>query len=92
MSKTKKAAPKQKPEQLIYCGPNFPGGAIQSFTAFKGGLPGYVNDLAQKCPAIKKLCVPITNFNKTRQAINISGTPENRFYKQILDFVNKGGV
>ncbi len=87
----KKAAP-EKVERLIYCGPNVPGGGIQSFAVYKGGLPGYVDDLAQKCPAIKKLCVPVANFNKTRQTINKPGTPENKFYKQVVEFIQKGGV
>jgi len=92
MSRIKKKAAPKDPEQMIYCGPNVPGGALQRYTVFKGGIPGHLDNLIKECPAIKKLCVPVFDFAKTKRSISTKGTPESSFYQQVLKFVNKGGV
>jgi len=96
MSKIKKTinkiAPVDKQEQLIYCGPNIPGGILQKYTVYVNGIPRYLSDLLIKCPAIKSLIVPIEQFSQTEQAIKQKGTPQNMFYNQILEYFKKGGV
>jgi len=87
---SKKSASKE--HRLIYCGPNIPGGVIQRYTVFKGGIPGHFNDLFEKCPAVKKLFVPVEELAKTERAISTKGTPENTFYYQVMKFIEKGGV
>lgn len=59
--KTKATA---KPQRLIYCGPNIPGGALQKYVVFKGGLPGHLVGLIDKCPAIKELLIPVPDLAK----------------------------
>jgi hypothetical protein len=81
-----------KPEQLIYCGPNIPGGVLQRYTVFKGGLPGHLNELFDKCPAIKQLFVPVNEFTRMEKAIATKGTLENAYFNEVLKFVSKGGV
>lgn len=94
MSKSKKKGMKSasKEHRLIYCGPNIPGGVIQRYTVFKGGIPGHFNDLFKKCPAVKKLFVPVIELARVEQAINTKGTPQNAFYQQVVQFIEKGGV
>jgi hypothetical protein len=94
MSKKKKAVLTEffsKQEQLIYCGPNIPGGVLQRYSVYKG-IPGYLNDLFNKCSAVEKLFVPVKELAKTEKAIKTKGTPENTFYYQVMKFIEKGGV
>lgn len=91
MSKAAKAAPKE-PERLIYCGPNIPGGVLQRYTVYKGGLPEYLSALFDKCPAIKSLFVPVADLARAERAIATKGTPENAFFNEVLQFVQKGGA
>ncbi|WP_425057620.1 hypothetical protein SCACP_21370 [Sporomusa carbonis] len=91
-SKTKEAAPAAKPERLIYCGPNIPGGILQRYTVFKGGLPEHLGSLFEKCPAVKTLFVPVTDLARSEQAIATKGTPENINFNQVLEFTMKGGA
>jgi hypothetical protein len=91
MSKIAKAAPKE-PERLIYCGPNIPGGVLQRYTVYKGGLPAHLGDLFAKCPAIKRLFVPVTELARIEKAIANRGTPENAFFNEALQFILKGGA
>lgn len=90
MAKISKPSPKQ--EQIIYCGPNIPGGILQQYTVYKGSLPSYLNELFEKCPAIKRLFVPIEEFAKAEIAIKTKGTPEHSAFQEVLQFTLKGGV
>jgi hypothetical protein len=51
--------PSAKANRLIYVGPNVPGGILQRFQVFKGGLPPYCKDLFEKAPKMKELFVPV---------------------------------
>ena len=42
-----------KREQLIYIGPNVPGGMLQRYQVFRGGIPEHVKQIVEKCPAVK---------------------------------------
>lgn len=87
-----KASKLGKPEQLIYCGPNIPGGVLQRYTVFKGGLPTHLEELFNKCPAIKLLFVPVADLARTEKAIATKGTPENDYFNEVLQFISKGGA
>ncbi|NPV30657.1 MAG: hypothetical protein HPY58_13625 [Firmicutes bacterium] len=80
------------PEQLIYCGPNIPGGVLQRYTVFKGGLPAHLEELFNKCPAVKLLFVPVTDLARTEKAIATKGTLENAYFNEVLQFISKGGA
>jgi hypothetical protein len=86
MSKKKEAA--QEPGRLIYCGPNIPGGALQRYTVFKGGLPAHLELVFEKYPAAKSLIVPVGELARVEQAVRTKGTPENTAFGEVL----KGGV
>lgn len=81
-----------RPQRLIYCGPNIPGGALQKYTVFKGGIPGYLSGLFEKCPEIKSLFVPVTDLAVTEQAISTKGSRFNVLYGAVVNFTKKGGV
>lgn len=80
----------QKPQRLIYCGPNIPGGMLHQFTVFKGGNPEHLGNLFEKCPAIKELIVPVSALNQTKNAVKKLGTEENRLYREVEQFIIKG--
>ena len=68
------------PARLIYVGPNVPGGILQRYQVFKGGLPPYCEDLFKKVPEIKELFVPVEGLEAVRQKIEESGTNEARLF------------
>lgn len=78
--------PKTEPAPLIYCGPNLPKGILSQFTVYRGGLPKHLEPHFGKCPALKRLFVPVEDLNKTLQAIQKPGTAESVWYKQVLEY------
>lgn len=78
--------------QLIYCGPNLKGGILTQYTVYRGnGLPKHLDKLISECPPIGRLFVSPGELNKTNQAINTTGTPQNVWFKEIQAYV-QGGV
>lgn len=89
--KIKMSSLKDGKESLIYCGPNIPGGVLQRYTVFRGGLPIYLEELFEKCPAIKLLFVPVEDLARMEKAIAVKGSPENIYFNEVLQFISKGG-
>jgi hypothetical protein len=79
------------PVTLIYCGPNIPGGLLQKYALYKGGVPDHFNEIIKKCPVIKNLFVAVNELAATQKALEIPGTPQNTFYAEVLAFLKKGG-
>lgn len=76
---------KKNQEGLVYCGPSFLG-QLQQFSVFKGGIPLYLDEHLQNCPAIKSLFVPISKLTTTRANLAKEGSRENQLYKNILKY------
>ena len=68
---------------VIYVGPNLHGGKLVCSSVFRGGLPPYIRDLAEKYPEIKTLIVPIGEYGSAKQAVETKGTELNRIYEQL---------
>jgi hypothetical protein len=81
----------EKPTRLIYCGPNISGGALSQYTVYKGDLPAHLSALFEKCPAVKTLCVPVSNLATTQKAVAVTGSAEHIAYNRILEYLRKGG-
>lgn len=88
----KKEAAPAKPERLIYCGPNLPGGLLQKHTIYKGGIPAHLADAIGKCPAIKSLFVPAAKLQQVTAAVQSAGSLENLRYREIHKFIQEGGL
>lgn len=71
-------------EQLIYIGPNLPGGRLSQYTVFRGGLPVYLNDLLEQQPSIKDLIVPVAETSSTQVKTLMSGSPEYIAYQNLM--------
>lgn len=76
--------------QLIYCGPNLPRSVLNQFTVYQNGLPKHLDPHLEACPAIRRLFVPIESFSKTMASIAQKGTPENVWFRQIIEYFTGG--
>lgn len=84
ITEKKQAAP-EKPERLIYLGPNIAGGALQRYTVFKGGIPKHIKALFSGKAYLRLFAEP-AKMAETIQKIERKGTPEHMIYEKI-----KGG-
>ena len=80
-----------KREQLIYIGPNVPGGMLQRYQVFRGGKPEHLKDLFEKCPELQGLFVQVTDLAVAEKALGEAGTVENTLYRETAKFFAKGG-
>ena len=83
MRKAKKAEP------VVYCGPSIPRVA-RSFTTYDE-TPKELAALAEKCPAISALIVPVSEMAETRRALKTPGTKEAILFVHINKFI-QGGI
>ena len=94
MAKTSPDQAKSEPvkrEQLIYIGPNVPGGMLQRYQVFRGGRPEHLKDLFEKCPTLQGLFVQVTDLAVAEKALGEAGTVENTLYREAAKFFAKGG-
>lgn len=82
---------KVKREQLIYIGPNIPGGVLHRYQVYRGGTPEHLKDVFEKCPAIRSLFVPVANFAAAEQALSQTGSAENTLFREVSAAFAKGG-
>ena len=83
MSKAKKQEP------VVYCGPTIPRIA-HSFTSY-AEIPKALAALAEKCPAIAALTVPVSEMAETRRALKTPGTKEAILFVHINKYI-QGGI
>lgn len=84
-TKSKEVKEKQK-DSYIYCGPNL-GMKLPSFTILIGNNPKILEKELKECKSIEKLIVPVKEFPKIKENILISGTKENIYYRDILEYL-----
>lgn len=84
-----KVTPLTDIDQKIYIGPNLL--SMTTYTVIGGAFPLHIEDLIKKCPAIEKLCVPITDFVESEKRAKTKGTLEHKQYKKILEFMQGKG-
>ena len=75
-----------KKESLIYCGGNFSGGKLASYTVFKDGIPDNINGLIEKCPALKGLFVKTEDFASTMSKINDKNSAIHQIFLEVEKF------
>ncbi|MHB0864756.1 hypothetical protein ACYCS5_26805 [Paenibacillus sp. SEL3] len=79
-------------EQLIYIGPNLPGGRLAKYFISLGGFPAYLSDISDKVPAITELFVPVADLSAAKVAMDQPGTTHNIAYAAVVEAVQKGGI
>ena len=70
---------------MIYVGPNIPGGALQRFQVFRGGLPPYVEKVVASVPEAGALIVPVAELETMRRKIETPGTNEARLFHAVQE-------
>ena len=78
------------PVRLVYVGPNIPGGILQRFQVFKGGLPPHARELFDKVSEVRELFVPVTELEDARRKIEEPGTNEARLFYAVQQATAKG--
>ena len=78
------------PTRLVYVGPNIPGGILQRFQVFKGGLPPHAKELFDKVPEVRELFVPVRDLESMRRKIEEPGTNEARLFYAVQQATAKG--
>ncbi|MFD0710634.1 hypothetical protein [Paenibacillus sp. GCM10027626] len=72
-------------QQLIYVGPNLPGGRLSRFRVFKEGIPSYLDDIVKSNPDISRLIVPIEVFTAVLARVSTPGTIEHAAAQKLIE-------
>lgn len=87
--RTKKTADTgRQTKRLVYCGPNLPGGKLQAFSVFKGGLPAHVDALIADCPDVRALIVPVDRLSVVRSRLTDKTSAEFAMYAAVRKHFN----
>lgn len=78
-------------EVLIYVGPSLPGGLLTKYTTFSNGIPDHLKSHFEKCPAFKKLFIPVSQLPAVESRLNDPTSAESVFYRKTVEhFTRKG--
>lgn len=85
----KTTAKVQEKELLIYVGPSIPKTGLLQNTVLNNGLPVDATEHLKKCPAIKRLIIPIGITAQSRKDLATAGTPEHKNFSEVMDYLMK---
>ncbi|MGE6379550.1 hypothetical protein [Peribacillus muralis] len=77
----------ERPEPVIYIGDSLKNGKLEQFTVFNNGIPDFLAEDIEKCPAIQSLILPISQLGECRQKLSIQGSLEDTLNNQIIQYV-----
>lgn len=87
VAETNSVVVEAKPQPvLVYVGSSLPKGTLQQFSVFKNGIPSFLNEHIEKCPAINELMVPISQLNETRENLAVVGSREHTLNELIKKY------
>lgn len=81
--KTLKTLRTEREEPTIYIGPNLPGQPLAQFQVFKGGIPKFVDAIADRSPEIRGLFIPVSKLAAARKRLAQRGTREQQLYGAV---------
>lgn len=81
---------RKKPKTVVYCGPNIGNGLLQQNTVLNNGVPKFIENHIEECPAIMELMVPISELSTTSEKLKEKGSKENTMYQQIVEYLGSG--
>lgn len=87
IEKVEKSEQVEQNQTLIYVGESLKNGRLHQFSVFNNGIPPFLKEDIEKCPAIKALMVPIAQSGIARQRLTIQGTVEHSLNTQIQQYV-----
>ncbi|MDI3234177.1 hypothetical protein QK289_04085 [Exiguobacterium antarcticum] len=74
----------QQDVTLIYVGPSLK--TLQKYSVFQNGLPAYVDEHIEKCPAIRGLLIPVDQLAAAEQSAKEMGSKEAILSQTISDY------
>ncbi|MGF9822594.1 hypothetical protein ABE430_20240 [Brevibacillus agri] len=74
---------KSKKEQLIYIGPNLPGGFLAQHTVFRDGIPKHLDGIRKTYPQVDTLIVPIAQLLEAQGELRRKGTAVQQAYQAL---------
>lgn len=77
-------AQEQQAVTLIYVGPSLK--TLQKYSVFQNGLPAYVDEHIEKCPAIRGLLIPVDQLAAAEQSAKEMGSKEAILSQTISDY------
>jgi hypothetical protein len=78
-------------EALIYVGPSLPGGFLTKYTTFSNGIPDHLKLHFEKCPAFKRLFVPVSQLTAVEGRLNDATSAESVFYRKTVEYFTRKG-
>ena len=70
-------------ETHIYIGPTLHQRSLVSGSAFRNGIPAYVDRLIEKIPDLRQLIIPVEDLSVLRVEMHRDGTELNRVYNYL---------
>ncbi|MEC2128136.1 hypothetical protein P9G84_03905 [Brevibacillus centrosporus] len=79
------SGPEEQPkkEQLIYIGPNIPGGFLAQHTIFRNGVPKYLEEIRKRYPQVDTLIIPVAQLLEAQAQLQRKGTALQQAYQAL---------
>ena len=88
MAKSQSQETSSKPEQLIYCGPNWLKHGLTKYQVFQGGKPFYLLEAIKECSHISGLVCLVNELDALRKNRETKGTFVSGLYEAAEKFIN----
>lgn len=73
----------RKKNQLIYIGPNLPGGFLAQHTVFRDGIPKHLDGIRKSYPQVDTLIIPIAQLLEAQAELRRKGTAVQQAFKAL---------
>lgn len=74
-------------KKVIYIGASLNNGRLHQYSVFNNGIPEFLKEDIEKCPAIKTLMIPVSELGVARPKLTQLGTVEHTLNEEILKYV-----
>jgi hypothetical protein len=81
----------EQQEALIYVGPSLPGGLLTKYTTFSKGIPDHLKLHFEKCPAFKRLFIPVSQLPAVESRFNDATSAESVFFRKTIEYFTRKG-
>jgi hypothetical protein len=81
----------EQQEALIYVGPSLPGGLLTKYTTFSKGIPDHLKLHFEKCPAFKRLFIPVSQLPAVESRLNDATSAESVFFRKTIEYFTRKG-
>ena len=75
-------------KRVVYCGPTIRGVAKED-TVFIDGIPAALQEMVDRCPAMRHLLVPTSAIAQTRTELRDASSTVSIFYSKAAKFIKE---